>query len=179
MTPPTPESRPRRAAPLPRRRPAALVLALACAGGVSAGTASALEVVRSRTIAAPPAAVWAVIGGFCDIARWHPEVEGCTLAQAETGPVRSLVAKGGLGTIVERETARDDRRMSYAYALIRGPLPVRDYASTLGVAPNGTGATVTWRATFEAAGMTDAEAVADIAGVYDRGLAGIAQGAEP
>ena len=89
--------------------------------------------------------------------------------------IRGLVAKGGLGTIVEIETARDEAAMRYSYSFIQGPLPVAAYNATLSVRPNGTGATVVWTATFDAVGMTDAEAVADITGVYDAGLAGIAQ----
>ncbi len=84
------------------------------------------------------------------------------------------MAKGGLGTIVEVETARDETGMSYSYSFIQGPLPVHAYNATLSVRANGAGSTVVWTATFDAAGMTDSEALADITGVYDDGLAGIA-----
>ncbi|TXN62757.1 SRPBCC family protein [Methylobacterium sp. WL6] len=144
-----------------------------------AGAASALEVTRSRIVAAPPAAIWSLIGGFCDIARWHPQVTRCTLSSEDGAPVRALVAAGGLGTLIEIETARDEAALSYSYRLVSGPLPAKDYTSTLSVTPIGKGATVTWTARFEAEGMTEAEAVADIAGVYEAGLAGIAKEAAP
>ncbi|MFD0936614.1 SRPBCC family protein, partial [Methylobacterium trifolii] len=144
----------------------------------------ALEVSRSRDVGAPPAAVWAVIGAFCGIARWHPQVERCILsddseADGETVHIRGLVVKGGLGTIVEAETARDEAGRSYSYSFVQGPLPVSAYNATLAVRPNGAGSTVVWTATFDAAGMSEAEAKADIEGVYDEGLAGIAKEVGP
>ncbi len=147
---------------------------------LSAGPACALEVTRSRDIPAPPAAVWALVGEFCAIGLWHPQVERCILSREDDddgirAQIRGLVTKGGLGTIVEVETARDEAAMSYSYSFIQGPLPVRSYNATLAVRPNGAGSTVIWTATFDAEGMTDAEAVKDITGVYDAGLAGIAR----
>ncbi|WP_409565824.1 SRPBCC family protein [Methylobacterium sp. J-077] len=147
---------------------------------LAAGPACALEVTRSRDIPAPPTAVWALIGDFCAIGLWHPQVERCILSREDDddgirAQVRGVVAKGGLGTIVEVETARDEAGMSYSYSFIQGPLPVRAYNATLAVRPNGAGSTVVWTATFDAEGMSDAEALADITGVYDAGLAGIAR----
>lgn len=164
-----------RTVPRTRRRLGMTTVLAAGLAAAGAGRVGALEVTRTRVIAAPPAAVWSIVGGFCDIALWHPQVSRCTLSTENGTPVRALVAAGGLGTLVERETARDEAGMRYGYSLLSGPLPVRNYAATISVTPIGTGATVTWRATFEASGMSDAEAVADIAGVYEAGLAGIAQ----
>ena len=145
-----------------------------------AGPAYALEVTRSRDIPAPAAAVWALVGDFCAIQFWHPQVERCILSANDDddgirAQIRGLVVKGGLGTIVEVETARDEAAMSYSYGFIQGPLPVSAYNATLAVRPNGSGSTVIWTATFDAKGMSDAEAVADITGVFDSGLAGIAR----
>ena len=154
--------------------------ALGIAALFIAGPACALEVTRSRDIPAPPAAVWALIGDFCAIGLWHPQVERCILSREDDddgirAQIRGLVAKGGLGTIVEVETARDEAAMSYSYSFVQGPLPVRAYNATLAIRPNGTGSTVVWTATFDAEGMSDAEALKDITGVYDMGLAGIAR----
>lgn len=142
--------------------------------------AHALEVTRSRDIPAPAAAVWALIGDFCAIQFWHPQVARCILSADDDddgirAQIRGLVVKGGLGTIVEVETTRDEVGRSYSYRFIQGPLPVRGYNGTLAVRPNGSGSTVIWSATFDAEGMGDAEAVADIAGVFEAGLAGIAR----
>lgn len=140
----------------------------------------ALEVTRSRDIPVPPKAVWALIGDFCAIQLWHPQVQRCVLSSDDNddgirAQIRGLVVKGDLGTIVEVETDRDETGMSYSYSFIQGPLPVRAYNATLAVRPNGKGATVIWSATFDAEGMSDADALADIAGVFEAGLAGIAR----
>ncbi|MCJ2014441.1 SRPBCC family protein [Methylobacterium sp. J-076] len=153
-------------------------MAAGCIG--FSASASALEVTRSRDIAAPPAAVWALVGDFCAIGKWHPQVERCILSSDEDDEsvrvqVRGLVVKGGLGTIVEVETGRDEAAMTYSYSFVQGPLPVSAYNASLSVRPNGAGSTVILSGTFDAAGMSDAEAVADIAGVYEQGLAGIAR----
>ena len=147
---------------------------------LASAPAHALEVTRSRDIPAPAAAVWALVGDFCAIQFWHPQVERCILSADDDddgirAQIRGLVVKGGLGTIVEVETARDETGRSYSYGLIQGPLPVRAYNATLAVRPNGSGSTVIWSATFDAEGMSDAEAVADIANVFEAGLAGIAR----
>ncbi|MCJ2048822.1 SRPBCC family protein [Methylobacterium sp. J-070] len=147
---------------------------------LAAGPARALEVTRSRDLPAPPAAVWALIGDFCAIQLWHSQVERCILSTDDDddgirAQIRGLIVKGGLGTIVEVETARDETGMSYSYSFVQGPLPVRAYNATLAVRPNGTGSTVIWSATFDAEGASDADATADIAGVFETGLAGIAR----
>lgn len=142
---------------------------------------SALEVTQSIDIEAPPAAVWALIGDFCAIEKWHPLVKRCALSNDrdddEGNPVaiRRLVAAGGLGTIVEVQTMRNETAMSYSYAFVEGPLPVSAYNATISVTPKDAASTVVWTATFDAAGMTDAEAKTDIEGVYEQGLAGIAK----
>ncbi len=153
---------------------------LALGGGLNCLPALALEVTRSRDVDAPPAAVWAIVGDFCAIGRWHPQVERCILSTDEDDEsvkvqVRGLVVKGGLGTIVEVETARDEAGLSYSYSFVQGPLPVSAYNATLSVRSNGTGSTVIWSGTFDASGATDEAAVADITSVYDAGLAGIAR----
>jgi carbon monoxide dehydrogenase subunit G len=140
----------------------------------------ALEVSRSLEISAPPAAVWAIIGDFCSIELWHPQVERCTLSENDatdgvTLPVRGVVTTESAGTIVEAETARNEGGMSYSSILLGGPLPVRNYSSTIAVTAKAERAVVTWRATFEADGVSDSDAVAEIAGIYERGLAGIAR----
>lgn len=156
-------------------------LPLLVLAGVAIGTpACALEVIQSRDIAAPPSAVWALVGDFCAIGQWHPQVERCILSSDEDDDavrvqLRGLVVKGGGGTIVEVETARDDAAMTYSYSFVKGPLPVSAYNASLSVRPNGTGSTVIWSGSFDAAGTTDAEAVTAITQIYEKGLAGIAR----
>ncbi|AWN39603.1 SRPBCC family protein [Methylobacterium durans] len=141
---------------------------------------SALEVIRDLDIPAPPAAVWAIIGDFCAIERWHPQVKRCFLSEDEEDgaaalPVRGLFTTERESIIVEVETDRDEGSMSYSSRLLGGPVPVKNYSSTIAVTPSGKGSLVTWRATFDADAVSDAEAVTFIARVYERGLAAIAK----
>lgn len=144
-----------------------------------AGTAPslALDVTKTVDVAAPPAKVWSVIGDFCGIGQWHPAIEKCALSKDGGKTLRTLNLKGG-GTIVESQTARDDAKMSYTYAIVSGPLPVSDYSSTLSVAPKASGSTVTWTGSFKAKGAPDAVAVDAITGIYESGLKAIADKAK-
>ena len=114
----------------------------------------ALEVTKTATIAAAPDAVWKTIGGFCGIGDWHPVIEKCALSKNGSKEERTLSLKGG-GTIVEQEQARDDKKMSYTYTILSGPLPVEDYKSTIMVEKDGGGSKVTWTGSFKAKGAPD------------------------
>ena len=67
---------------------------------------------------------------------------------------------------------------SYGYTILESPLPVANYASTISVAAKGSGSTITWVGTFDAKGAPDDKAKEVIAGIYDAGLAGIADKAK-
>jgi hypothetical protein len=135
----------------------------------AATPAFAVDVTRSVEVATNPAKTWEAIGHFCGIGVWHPAVAKCELGVRNAKPLRTLSLKGG-GTIVEEETARSDRGMSYSYAILESPLPVADYKSTISVKEHGTGSTISWTGNFKAKGASDAKASEVIAGIYDAGL---------
>ena len=60
-------------------------------------------------LAAPAAAVWALIGPFQSLARWHPLVRRCRLGRRGRTKLRHIVLHDGR-LIVNCETARDERR---------------------------------------------------------------------
>ena len=144
------------------------VLALGASG------ASALEVTKQVPAAAAPDKVWAAIGDFCGIAKWHPAVEKCTSETKDGVLMRTLSLKGG-GAILEKQVKRDDAAMSYTYAIIESPLPVANYVSTISVAKAGAGTTITWTGKFDAKGAPDAKAMEVMGGIYDAGLAALAK----
>jgi uncharacterized protein YndB with AHSA1/START domain len=150
---------------------AAAILSLA------AGQALALTASKTIDIKAPPAKVWATIGDFCGIGQWHPAIATCAQSVQGRAHLRTLGLKGG-GTIVERQLARSDRKMSYSYAIVSSPLPVDHYRSTIAVTPSADGSTVTWSGTFSAKGADDAHATAAIQGIYDSGLPALAEKAQ-
>lgn len=137
----------------------------------------AIDLKKTVDVDAPPAKVWATIGDFCGIGTWHPAVASCTLSDKDGVKLRTLALKGG-GTILESQTSRDDKVMSYTYAIVESPLPVSDYSSTLAVSPKGSGSTVTWTGTFKAKGAPDAVAADAITGIYESGLKAIAERAK-
>ena len=144
---------------------------------VTTAPAFALHASKTVDIKAPPAKVWATIGDFCGIAQWHPAIASCTPSVQARAHLRTLGLKGG-GTIVERQVARNDRMMSYTYSIVSGPLPVDHYRSTIAVSPSADGSTVTWSGAFVAKGADDAKATAAIQGIYDSGLAALAEKAQ-
>ncbi|TXN15775.1 SRPBCC family protein [Methylobacterium sp. WL122] len=149
------------------------IISAAALVAVSITPVFALEVTKTTMVAASPDAVWKTIGGFCGIGGWHPVVETCALSKNGGKEQRTLHLKGG-GLLVEQEQARDDKKMSYTYTIMSGPLPVEDYKSTIMVEKEGSGSKVTWTGSFKAKGAPDDKAKEAISGVYDAGLKGIA-----
>jgi hypothetical protein len=130
-------------------------------------TAQAVESSARATSNLPPDALWAKIGDFCGIGKWHPAIEKCELSA--DGKTRTLSLKGG-GTIVEKLTKMDPARHAYSYSIVSGPLPVAHYRSTISVAARGKGSVVKWVGKYDAKGASDADAKKAIDGVYDSGL---------
>jgi hypothetical protein len=90
---------------------------------------------------------------------WHPAIGKCTTTDGKAEPTRTLVTEDGNATFVEIETARDEKDMSYSYAIKSSPLPLSDYKSTIKVEPKGEGmSTITWSSTFTPAAGKEANA---------------------
>ena len=134
---------------------------------VTAPPAAAASLDKSIDIAAPATDMWALIGPFCSIKDWHPAIGQCT----EQSGVRTLKTKDGKATFVEKETARDDKAMTYTYEIETSPLPVTKYSSTLKVTPKGNNrSTVEWLSTYTPAEGKDLDAATAIGGIYQAGL---------
>jgi carbon monoxide dehydrogenase subunit G len=152
-------------------------IATAVAAGVALLVSTmAAQAVESRARAnsnLPPDAMWAKIGDFCGIGKWHPAIEKCELSP--DGKTRTLSLKGG-GTIVEKLVKMDPAHHSYTYSIVSGPLPVANYRSTLSVAPKGKGSVVKWVGKYDAKGASKADAKKAVDGVYDSGLKALTAG---
>ncbi|MEG6509789.1 SRPBCC family protein [Methyloligella sp. 2.7D] len=150
------------------------------AGAVLVATSSAAYAIDVKTrIEAPglPDQVWAQIGAFCDIAKWHPAVTDCSEKKDGDDTVRTLTLGDG-GKIVEE--LGDTDAHSYSYEILESPLPVKDYEAKLWVEkddePDRT--VIYWTADFDAAdGSTDKEAEKVITGIFKAGLKGIKENA--
>ena len=133
---------------------------------LAAVPASAIESSIKGSSTASADAVWAKIGDFCGIAKWHPAIEKCVLSA--DGKQRTLSLKGG-GTIVEALENLDDAGHAYTYTIISGPLPVANYHSTISVSPDPKGSSLKWVGTYDAKGASDADAKKVIDGIYEAG----------
>ena len=99
----------------------------------------------TKHFAAPPEAVWAVIGDFGGIARWTSQITSSRMehdAKPDVGAVRICEAPG-FGTVRERVLAWDEGR-SFTYGLIpTGPFRRAQNTWTVTRAPGGCTLTLT------------------------------------
>ena len=147
------------------RRLVPVFLAVLAVLAVQPAAAASLD--KSADVAAPAVETWARIGPFCSIETWHPAIGKCT----EVDGVRTLTTKDGKGTFVEKQTARDDKAMTYTYEIEQSPLPVTKYVSTFKVTPRGKDkANVEWLSTYTPAEGKDTEAATAIGAIYQAGL---------
>jgi hypothetical protein len=129
------------------------------------------EVTREVRLSAPAGEIWALVGGFNDLPKWHPAVLS---SQDDGATIRHLVIVGRI-RLAERLLSHDDAARTYRYTIADGPLPVEGYVSTVTVVDNGDGTcTVCWSARFEPAGAPAEVAVEAIEGIYDSGLNSLA-----
>jgi hypothetical protein len=133
------------------------------------GTAVAVEVKVQKSTDATPAAAWAAIGDFCNIAKWHPAIAKCEISKKGADTFRTLTLKGG-GEVYEKQLTFDDAARSYSYTIETSPLPVKNYTAKMTVLPRDKGATLLWEAKFDAKGASDADAAKVITGIFESGL---------
>ncbi len=147
---------------------AAAVLALS---GCTESGPPALKVDKSVYVDAPFDRVWSELSPFCAISDWHPAVTGCE-ERDENGSSFRILTLGDGAQIKEKHLKDLDN--GYAYSIIEGPLPVKNYNASFEIDKQGEGARITWKTSFHAAeGAGDSEATDVISGVFDAGLAEI------
>ncbi len=123
-------------------------------------------------IDAPTKAVWALIGGFKAIDRWHPGVVASTLlgTGSEIGDIRVLTLNKEL-SIVEQLEFYDQNAMTLRYQILESPLPIANYHATLIAKDAAKGMTeIIWNSSFKAVGASDEEAKKIISDIYLAGF---------
>ena len=137
---------------------------------VRAHTAS---LTRSINVKGSPAAVWAAIGPFCSISKWHPAIASCS-EDGKSPPTRVLKTRAGDMTFVELQTSRSEPAHSYSYTFTSAPIPVTNYNSKLSVVANGHhGSTVKWSGVYLPNPGMDQAAANALIGIYESGLRSI------
>ena len=142
------------------------------------------KVTQSVDIAKTPDQVWAIMGNFDAIARWHPLIASSPADRGnEIGSKRTLTLKAeGAPHFDEEMVKYDAAEHSYQYRINQVDphvLPVNNYTSWLEVTANAAGgSTVEWRAAFYRGYMlndpppdlNDAASVKAVTAVFRAGL---------
>ncbi|MDR2875866.1 MAG: SRPBCC family protein [Methylobacillus sp.] len=166
----------------------AVILASLLPFAASAHGPSPQKVEETITIKAPPAKVWAIVGDFNGMPKWHPAVKASSIEKKGDDTFRTLTLKDG-GIIKERLKEKNDADMRLKYEITESPLPVNDYYAVItvkqGANPNET--TVQWMARFYRkyllnppipAGQDDESALNAITGIVKPGLDNLKKVAE-
>lgn len=145
------------------------------AAAASLVSAKKLELkVEESKVEAERKALWDKLGGWCAIKEWHPAIAACEESKEGDDTFRTLTLKDG-GKI--KEKLLDSAAMSYRYAIIESPLPVKNYEAQFSVTPDDDDLdeiNVVWSATYDPADGTDPkEARKVIDGIFKDGIESI------
>jgi uncharacterized protein YndB with AHSA1/START domain len=92
----------------------------------------------SVDVAAPPDAVWAIVGDPCGVPRWYAAYVDC-----EVSGDRRVLRRADGAELRERLVERDDARRFYSYSVLSG-VPVRDHLASFEVLATEGGSRVVW-----------------------------------
>ena len=135
-------------------------------------TNTMLHLNLSVSLTTPAEKVWDVIGNFNGLPDWHPWVSRSFLEPAAAGVGRRVTIDGGKAgprELTERLVSFDASKFEYAYTIIAGPIPFKNYVGVFKVIPSGRDQCVfEYRGAFEAAqGFTDEAAMERVRSFYE------------
>jgi len=158
-------------------------LTVACALAALAVSAQAASLTSGKKlevnvdpdkVAEETAALWKRFGGWCAIAEWHPAVKSCEETKEGDDVYRVLTLQDG-ATI--KEKLLDQSGVSYRYAIVESPLPVKNYEAQFSIVPDDDDldeVNIVWAATYDAAdGKDDKDARNTIDGIFKDGISNI------
>lgn len=140
---------------------------------VNSQAEGSLSVTKQATLEVPPSTAWALLGDFNGLNRWHPAIANSELTSGngQNKNSKRILTLGDGALIKETLLDYNNSYMSYTYKITESPLPISDYRASIKVAKNAKGtSTITWKSTFNAAGVEDAKALEIITGAYEAGL---------
>lgn len=145
------------------------------------------KVTKEVIIQATPDKVWAIVGDFSTMQKWHPSVLASTLekkkdAEGVVVNYRTLTLLNG-GIIVEKQREMQNETMKIGVVVMQSDMAVSNYSDAISVKPglrNGE-AVVTWVGRFNnkanamqaPEGQDNATAITAIEAWYDLGLANL------
>ena len=135
------------------------------------------KVTEKIKVKAPAKTVWAHIGRFESLDKWHPLAATCKAENKGSGRFRRLGLKDG-AIIVERLLKHDDKARGYSDAMVdMGPLPLAKYRATIAVTenPDGKSSQVEWVGTFEPKGQPPEAVAGLVSTIYTSGFGNLTQ----
>jgi len=129
------------------------------------------EIQVAQSLSNPADVVWALIGDFGAMHRWHPAVSRLDLSWE--GRIRTLHYVDG-SRAVERLETRNDLMRRYIYAWVDGALPMRECRATLQVDAMEHGCRVVWSSVFEPMEAHEQDVYLTLQDLYSEGLAALA-----
>jgi Polyketide cyclase / dehydrase and lipid transport len=120
----------------------------------------------------PASAVWNMIDGFNELARWHPAVVKSEEIEDKSGVTTRRLTLSDGGVILAELEEHDDTARTYSYSVVETPLPGVGYHVRLHVRAlaDGYSCTVDWSSELEASDAPESDAVKLIRGLYEVGF---------
>ena len=149
-----------------------LVFVLIGIGLLKGSWADTLMVEEKIVLNVSSKAVWALVGGFKAIDRWHPDITDSTLIGTgkDEGDIRILTLDNN-DTIVERLDFYYENSMTLQYRILESPLPIENYTATITVINKDEDmAEVVWKSSFDAVSISEDEVKQIIRGIYLAGF---------
>lgn len=110
--------------------------------------------------------MWERIGDPADIYQWHPAIQATEMKDDGKTRIDTLPDGGRVSETILEQGARH-----HTYRIDESPLPVENLIGTIRVRDEEDAACVVqWDATFDAAGISDAEATELVRGIFQAGL---------
>lgn len=110
--------------------------------------------------------MWHRIGDPADIYKWHPAIEATEMADGGKTRIDTLPDGARVS-----ETILEHGERHHTYRIDESPLPVENLVGTIRVRDEeGSTCVVQWDATFDATGISDAEATELVRGIFQGGL---------
>lgn len=125
------------------------------------------KVQRTLQLSSSSTEVWNVVGDFCDIDDWHPNLQACTLKVIDGRLHRSVTTVAGTVFLEKRIAA--DPGLSYTYTAVHSPLPIENFTATFSIEPLD-GSLISWSVRFSS---DDPQMEAVVAEMLDVGIAAI------